>query len=114
MPTYTEIQDQIKQLQAQAEQIRKDEIKVVINDINEKIAFYNIKREELKFTVSLKAKGKEDSKQPKVKLPPKYKNEETGDEWTGRGPKPKWIKEAEKAGQDYKKIFAIKNLEVSE
>ena len=114
MSTYAELQDQIKQLQVQAEQVRKDEIQAVIKDINEKIDLYKIKQEELKFSVSIKPIEKEDSKKHKDKLPPKYKNEETGDEWSGRGPKPKWIKEAEASGIDYKKFFAVINLEVSE
>jgi DNA-binding protein H-NS len=57
---------------------------------------------------------KSDSKQPKDKLPPKYRNEETGDEWSGRGTKPGWIKKAENEGKDYKKLFTIHNLEGSE
>jgi DNA-binding protein H-NS len=100
MPTYAEIQEQIKQLQAQAEQLRKDEIQAVISDINEKIALYNIKQHELKFPDSLKQEVKAGSKQPKNKLPPKYRNEETGEEWSGRGPKPKWLKKAEDEGKD--------------
>jgi hypothetical protein len=43
MSTYAEIQDKIKQLQVQAEQVRKDEIQSAISEINAKIALYNIK-----------------------------------------------------------------------
>ncbi|MGZ5471662.1 MAG: H-NS histone family protein [Nitrososphaeraceae archaeon] len=113
MTTYAEIQEQIKQLQEQAEQIRKDEIQSVISDINSKIALYNIKQQELKFPDSLKPEVEEGSKQPKDKLPPKYRNEETGEEWSGRGPKPKWIKDAENEGKDIK-VFLINKLEGSE
>lgn len=114
MSTYADIQDKIKELQVQAEQVRKDEIQSVISEINAKIALYNIKQQELKFPDSLKSKVKSDSKQPKDKLPPKYRNEETGDEWSGRGTKPGWIKKAENEGKDYKKLFTIHNLEGSE
>lgn len=43
MSTYADIQDKIKELQVQAEQVRKDEIQSVISEINAKIALYNIK-----------------------------------------------------------------------
>jgi DNA-binding protein H-NS len=110
MPTYAEIQDQIKQLQEQAEQLRVIEIKTVISDLNSKIALYNIKQHELTFPDSHKLEVKADSKQPKNKLPSKYKDEETGAEWSGRGPKPKWIKNAEDDGKDIND-FLIHNLE---
>ena len=113
MPTYAEIQDQIKQLEEQAKQIRKEEIKAVISDINAKIALYNIKQHELKFPGSLKHEAKADSKQPKNKLPPKYRNEETGEEWSGRGPMPKWIKREIGKGKHIND-FINHNLEGSE
>jgi len=113
MPTYAEIQEQIKQLQAQAEQLRKDEIKAVISDINAKIALYNIKQHELKFPDSLKHEVEVGSIPPKAKLPPKYRNEETGEEWSGRGMQPKWLKNAIDEGKDINE-FIIHSLEISE
>ena len=74
---------------------------------------YNIKQQELKFPVSLEPEVEEGSKQTRDKLPPKYRNEETGEEWSGRGPKPKWIKDAIDEGKDIK-VFLINKLEGSE
>lgn len=41
------------------------------------------------------------------KVPAKYKNPATGDTWSGRGIKPKWLQEALKAGKAVED-FAIK------
>ena len=94
MPTYAEIQEQIKHLQAQAEQLRQIEIQEAISDINSKIALYGIIQKDLTFPDSPEPQVKAGSKQPKNKLPPKYRNKETGEEWSGRGIQPKWLKNA--------------------
>jgi len=38
-------------------------------------------------------------KKPKPKGEAKFRNPETGEEWTGQGRRPKWLVEAEKAGK---------------
>jgi DNA-binding protein H-NS len=100
MTTYSEIQEQIKKLQAEAERLRETEIKEIISDINSKITLYNIKQEDLTFPDSLTQEVEVDVKQPKIKLPPKYRNKETGEEWSGRGIKPKWLKKETDEGKD--------------
>lgn len=42
-----------------------------------------------------------------VTLPPKFKNPETGDTWSGRGMQPKWLVAAQAAGKNIAD-FAIK------
>ena len=110
-PTYAEIEDQIKQLQeqaqdkikelqVQAEKQREIELPDIIKDINAKISFYKIKPQDLKFPdypepeVKADSKQPKQPKQPKAKLPAKYRNEKTGDEWSGLGRKPKWYIDA--------------------
>ena len=94
MSTYAEIQEEIKQLQERAEEQRKLEIETVISDINEKIALFNIKPQDLLFPDSSNQEMKVGSKQAKNKLPPKYRNKKTGQEWSGVGRVPNWYKNA--------------------
>ena len=94
MSTYAEIQEEIKQLQERAEEQRKLEIETVISDINEKIALFNIKPQDLLFPDSSNQEVKAGSKQAKNKLPPKYRNKLTGQEWSGVGRVPNWYKDA--------------------
>ena len=100
-------------LQEEAEQLRKVEIQEVISGINSKISLYGIKQNELKFLDSLKPEMKADSKPPKNKLPPKYRNKETGQEWSGRGHEPKWL--TTEINQGYARDdFEIKDLKSTE
>lgn len=99
MATYSELQVQIKQLQAQAEKVRKEELQIVIDDIKSKIDLYGITAKDLGLSDSLKHEVKAEPKEPKKKLPAKYRNEETGEEWSGRGNKPKWLKDAIESGK---------------
>ncbi len=46
----------------------------------------------------LKSRGKGDSK-PTGKVPPKYRHAATGDTWSGRGLKPKWLTAAMATGK---------------
>src|SRR5260363_373689 len=49
MPNYQDLQAQIASLQAQAEEMRQQEIAEVIQEIKEKIALYTLKAEDLGF-----------------------------------------------------------------
>jgi DNA-binding protein H-NS len=99
MATYLELQAEIKELQALAEKIRQDELHTAISDIKSKISLYGITAKDLGFSDSKKHEVKVESKEPKKKLPAKFKNNETGDEWSGRGNKPKWLKDAIDSGK---------------
>ena len=118
MSTYAEIQEEIKQLQEKAEEQRKLEIETVISDINEKIALFNIKPQDLLFPDSSNQEVKAGSKQAKNKLPPKYRNKITGQEWSGKGRKPQWVKILEEKiketkENDIEEVFKTPNLEGS-
>lgn len=41
-----------------------------------------------------KAAGKRRSKMAGKKVPPKFRNKSTGDTWSGRGLKPRWLADA--------------------
>lgn len=88
MPTYSEIQEQIRKLQKQAEEIREKELADVINDIKEKIQQYRLTKEDLGLG------GKQ--KRPKSEVRAKYKKGNLT--WAGRGRQPKWVAEHLEAG----------------
>lgn len=79
--TYVEIQEEIRKLQKQADEIRAREIADVIANIKEKILLYGITEKDLGWG----------EKQQKSSFPPLYKK---GDRtWSGRGRQPGWVKE---------------------
>lgn len=94
MTSYKELQDQIAKLQAEAEQVRKNEISAVIVEIRNKMAEFGITLKEL----GPMAKGKGRKKAAAGTSVAKYRNPSTGETWTGKGRRPKWIVEAENQG----------------
>jgi DNA-binding protein H-NS len=94
MATYKDLQEQIANLQSQAEEARQNEISSAIADIREKMQMYGITVEDL-----ASAKNSQKSK-VKTKAAAKYSNPESGDTWSGRGRQPKWL-----AGKDREKFL---------
>ncbi len=90
MSTYKQIQDQIKQLQRQAEEVRKKEIGDAINQIKSIMTEYGITISDI--GKDIKKKGP----RAKTSLSPKYRNPATGETWSGRGKAPKWIDQKNK------------------
>ncbi len=90
MATYKQLQDQIKQLQQEAEKQRKNELASAIAKIKMTMAEYGITMADLGFT------GKKKSSRVRSPLAPKYRNPSTGETWSGRGKAPKWIDPANK------------------
>ena len=131
--TYIELTQQILQLQAQAEARRLSEAKGVIRTINEAIATYGLTAADLKFAQAVSSptassaaslaaslatsaaaspKALPESRPavvPKsagsavVKLGGKGYSDGAGNNWTGRGPRPKWLREALAAGDSISK-----------
>ena len=85
MATYKQLQDQIKQLQHEAEELRKNELSNAIAQIKMTMAEYGITLADLGFT------NKKNNGQVRAPLAPKYRNPVTGETWSGRGKAPKWI-----------------------
>ncbi|MES2938460.1 MAG: H-NS histone family protein [Pseudomonadota bacterium] len=94
--TYTELMEQIETLRLEAEKARAAEIQGVIDRIREAIKFYNLTPEDLGFaalaspSVRAASSGRSRSKSGRA---PKY-SDGTGNVWSGRGPRPRWLKEA--------------------
>jgi len=95
MSKYKTILQEIKKLQAQAEQERKKEIANVVADIKAKMAEYGITPQDLGFGGGRGSRG---SKSKGGSVPAKYRDPATGAEWSGRGRAPKWVTEAEARG----------------
>jgi len=92
MPTYQEVLNQISELQKHAEDLRRQELAAVIKEVKAKIAEYGLSAADLGLT------GKQSGKTTKP-VAAKYRNQATGETWTGRGRMPKWLVEAESCGR---------------
>lgn len=88
MATYKEIQAQIAELQAQAEKARKEELDSAITQIKALMAQHGITIKDLQGV------NKKDRKTSTVKV--KYRDPVSGNEWTGRGRSPTWLKDKNK------------------
>ena len=103
MATLDELLEQEKQLKEQIEKVRKEERGAAIEQIKALVEKYQIQsssifgRKRTKRAETTEA-GEEPPK-PKTKLPPKYRDPETGKTWTGRGNQPKWLEGKNK--EDY-------------
>jgi len=96
MANYLELKAQAEKLLQQAEELRKHEVAEVIKDIKNKMAEYGISIADL-----------ESSKKTYTKAASvvKYRGP-NGEEWSGRGRSPAWIKEALEQGKS-KEDFAV-------
>ena len=92
MPTYQEVLNQIDDLQKQAEILRRQELSAVISEIKAKMAEYGLSAADLGLS------GKQTAKAVKS-VAAKYRNQATGETWTGRGRMPKWLQAAESQGR---------------
>ena len=97
MPSLEELQNQIAQLQRQAEQLITQQKAEVIEDIKAKIKTYGITAKELGL-------GDKTTTHTGIVVPIKYRlNEHT---WTGRGRQPKWVEDYLAAGGNLEDVAA--------
>ncbi len=114
--TYTQILDEIESLKKQAQQVREKEVSQVIARIREAITFYNLTPGDLGFGGRTSAPGRKALKAVKgvrgkpgrkpgagksagkAVRAPKFRDAE-GNVWSGRGPRPRWLKDAIAAGK---------------
>jgi DNA-binding protein H-NS len=94
---YESIQRKISALQAQADRIREKEKTGVIARIREAIGVYGITAAEL-FGASHGAPLRKSATVGKRKALARY-SDGNGNEWSGRGPRPRWLREALEAGK---------------
>lgn len=96
--TYSQIVQQIESLKQQADAIRKKEVGEVIGRIKEAISFYQLTAEDLGLTGRAAAKPSAKGASRGAASGPQYRDE-SGNSWSGRGPRPRWLKAALAAGK---------------
>ena len=108
--SYEQLQKQIAELQAEAEQVRKKEVDEVIGRIREAIDHYGLTAADLGFRTSgpkadqaptpgrKKPGRKPGAKAAKPATAALYRDE-AGRTWGGRGKRPKWLHEALASGR---------------
>lgn len=89
MSTYQDYQKQIAELQAKAEAARRTEVSEAKAKIQAIMNEYGLT------VADISGSSKQTPKAPRKPVEIKYKDEATGDTWTGRGRAPKWL-----AGKD--------------
>jgi DNA-binding protein H-NS len=122
MASYLELKEQAETLLRQAETARKAEISSAIADIKAKMAAYGITVEDLgvrgrkgrklksakpaKSAGTAKGKVKAKAAKPRKPVAAKFRNEATGETWSGRGKAPKWLVAMEAGGRK-REEFAV-------
>ncbi|AEF88731.1 histone family protein nucleoid-structuring protein H-NS [Delftia sp. Cs1-4] len=102
--TYADITKEIESLQKEAQEVRKKEVAEVIGRINEAIAFYGLRPADLRFT-GKRAGAKPNAGDATKKAPAQRKTlqakyrDDKGNAWSGRGPRPRWLREALEQGR---------------
>lgn len=104
--TYAEIVQQIEELKAEAEKTRREEVGGVIARIKEAIAAYGLTPADLGFGPARKGKAAAD-KPRRGRKPRKAAaagkgvkfRDASGNVWGGRGPRPRWLRDALQAGK---------------
>jgi len=109
--TYMQLARQIKELEAQAEQVKKKEIAGVISQVKDAIAAYGLTAEDLGLAAgagtrskAARASGAPSGPHVGRKLQASRKSatttyqDGTGNTWGGRGPRPSWLRAALAAG----------------
>ncbi|BEP71566.1 MULTISPECIES: H-NS family nucleoid-associated regulatory protein [unclassified Variovorax] len=112
--TFLQVQNQIAQLQREAEQLRKKEADGVLSRIKEAIAVYGFSAADLGFgkvnggvavpkkNVKNRTVKTKKSSEPRA---PKFRDEQ-GNTWSGRGPRPAWFKAALEGGKSTDELLA--------
>ncbi len=97
MASYKELVAQIESLKQQAEAQRRAEVAAVVADIKAKMLEYGVTTEDL---------GGSRRRDVGKTVAPKYRDQATGQTWTGRGKMPRWMASQVAAGKT-KADFAI-------
>jgi DNA-binding protein H-NS len=98
--TYKQIQQQIEQLQRQAEALRNDEIKGVVDRIKVAIAHYGLTAAHLGLELGRTPKTPPAAARSKSGSSSRASfGDGNGNAWSGRGPRPHWLRNALAAGR---------------
>jgi DNA-binding protein H-NS len=101
--SYTQLMSQIKSLEAQAEALRSKEKGEVIVRIRSAIDAYQLSPQDL-FGGKAKGAGKKVTRK-RGKATAKY-SDGSGNVWGGRGPRPRWLREALASGKQLSDFLA--------
>ena len=101
--TYAQLQKKIAMLQRQADMLRDKEVAGVIDRIKVAIAHYGLTAQQLGFEPAARRSGsgaaaqrtapQKSQRKPRRPSTMLYRDD-AGHSWTGRGPQPRWLKEA--------------------
>jgi DNA-binding protein H-NS len=112
--TYLQVQQQIEELQKEADKLRQKEAAGVLARIKEAIAAYGFSAADLGFgrpTARVAPNGRSVAKRrgkgkaSAAPNAPKFRDDQ-GNEWSGRGPRPAWFKAALEAGKSSDELLA--------
>lgn len=106
--TYAKLQKQIKVLQRQAEGIRLREVQGVVDRIKAAISHYGLTPEQLFGKARAAQRTKLNGRSKKIDNNAKYVDG-AGNVWSGRGPRPGWLRAAISGGaslDDFRANFA--------
>ncbi|MCQ9616825.1 H-NS histone family protein [Paenalcaligenes niemegkensis] len=93
------IEKEILKLQRKMRTLKTRQRRPVISSIVRSMLDYDISLEELSEAYNKRSNNEaKATSSPKAALPPRFRNSETGDTWTGRGRPPRWIVDAEAKG----------------
>jgi DNA-binding protein H-NS len=96
--TYAQVQREIDQLKAQAEQLKRKEVGEVVARIKEAIGHYGLTPVDLFGGTGRKGGASGGRVKAKSSRNPRY-TDGKGNVWGGRGPRPKWLREALASGK---------------
>lgn len=114
--TYVEIQEEIAKLQREAEEARQAELSEVIAKINKAIEVYGLRSSDLTFPAATSGRSSEarpmrakrrtsKSTSKKGGVAAKYRDDQ-GNTWSGRGPRPHWLRDALASGKSLNDFLA--------
>ena len=109
--TYKQIQKQIEQLQRQAEALRNSEVKGVVDRIKVAIAHYGLTAAHL----GLDSVPRKATAGKKTRSFAQF-SDGAGNNWSGRGPRPRWLREAIASGrsiEEFKSGSTVRSKPVS-
>jgi DNA-binding protein H-NS len=106
--SYAQIQKQIEALQKQADKLKAQEVAGVIARIKEAIAHYGLTAEQLGYG-GTSGGGKAKAKKVTESNATAY-SDGAGKSWSGRGPRPQWLKAAIAAGRSLEEFVSSGSL----
>lgn len=101
-----ELSRQAAELERQLKDVQRAERLRVITQVKELMATHGLTIADLEAGGKRAGAGAGRSTSAGTKVAPKYRNNETGETWTGRGIKPKWLQAAIASGKTLES-FAI-------